>query len=93
MTEAERADFLQAVGECFADAVCPPVPFEQASAHECREAVELALGHALSPARFRTLDDSEITMLARRFADYFESDAPSVAQIRRAVSALVARWP
>ena len=34
-----RPDFEQALGETFGDYVSPPVPFEDASPHECCEVV------------------------------------------------------
>jgi hypothetical protein len=34
-SKQRRRDFEQALGEMFSELVCPPVPFEAASAHEC----------------------------------------------------------
>ncbi|CAO4166643.1 hypothetical protein [Methylorubrum aminovorans] len=90
MTDAERADFEQAVGECFADAVCPPVSFEMASAHECFEAVNAILPD-VSPANLVALRDDQVAALARSFADWFECEAPSELQVRSAVHALRGR--
>lgn len=90
MTDAERADFEQAVGECFADAVCPPIPFDLASAHECFEAVAAILPD-VSPADLFAVRDDQVAALARSFADWFECDAPSERQVRSAVDALRGR--
>ena len=38
-----RPDFEQALGETFGDYVSPPVPFEDASPHECCEVVWASL--------------------------------------------------
>lgn len=92
MDDAERADFEQAVGECFADAVCPPVPFEQASAHECFEAVSEVLPEP-SPKDFASLSAEQVDRLALSFSDWFECAPPSRAQVRSSVAALLARWP
>jgi hypothetical protein len=89
----DQADFEQALGEAFADAVCPPVPFEDASAHDCVEAVQSVLPGRLDPERFAAIGTAEIEALMQAFADWFECDAPSEAQIRNAIASLLVRWP
>jgi hypothetical protein len=88
-----RADFLQAAGESFGDCICPPIPFEDASAHECCEVLTEALGDGFTPDRLAALTDTEMATLATRFGDYFESEPPSPAQIRQAVERTLRRWP
>lgn len=46
-----RPDFEQAVGETFGEFVSPPVPFEDASPHECCEVVWAVAGRRVTPAR------------------------------------------
>ena len=87
-----RADFEQAVGECFADAVCPPASFELASAHECFEAVAAALS-AASPSDFRSLTGQQIDRLARSFSSWFGCAPPTEDQLRSAADAVLRRWP
>lgn len=88
-----RLDFEQALGETFGDFVSPPVPFEDASAHECCEVVWSMTGHGVTPARLAALTKSEIVALARKFGEYFASDAPTVEQIEGAIAYTLWRWP
>lgn len=92
MDDGRRADFEQAVGECFADAVCPPVPFELASAHECFEAVSAAFPVS-SPSAFASLTAEQTDRLGKSFAAWFECAPPSRKQLRSAADALLRRWP
>jgi len=87
------ADFAQAMGEAFAGAVCPPIPFAEASPHECWEAVRAALGSDVTPARLRDVSEAEVAGLATAFAEWFEASPPSVRQIREGIEATLARWP
>jgi hypothetical protein len=93
MGEDWRPDFEQALGETFGALVSPPVPFEDASAHECCEVVWLVAGREVTPARLAALTEPEILTLASKFGEYFESDAPSVQQIKDAIAQTLARWP
>jgi hypothetical protein len=88
-----RPDFEQALGETFGDYVSPPVPFEDASPHECCEVVWAVVGRNVTPARLAALDDNQVSNLARKFGEYFECDAPTVEQIREAIAKTLARWP
>lgn len=88
-----RPDFEQALGETFGALVSPPVPFEDASAHECCEVVWTVAGHDVTPTRLAALTQVEVVTLARKFGEYFESDAPSVQQIQDAIAQTLARWP
>ena len=88
-----RADFEQALGETFGELVCPPVPFEDASPHECCEVVWAVVGRDVTPTRLDSLDEDGIVALARRFGEDFECDAPTPGQIREAIDEILARWP
>lgn len=93
MTESYRAEFEQAMGESFGDYVCPPVPFEDASAHECCEAVWIALGRNATPTMLASLNTGQIEELREAFGTHFESEKPTAEQIKAAVAATLARWP
>jgi hypothetical protein len=88
-----RPDFEQALGETFGEFVSPPVPFEDASPHECCEVVWEVGGRDVTPARLAALTEAEIAALARRFGEHFESDAPTVEQVKDAIAHTLARWP
>ena len=76
-----RPDFEQALGETFGEHVSPPVPFEDASPHECCEVVWAAAGRDVTPARLAALGEDQVSDLARKFGEYFECDA---LRVRRA---------
>lgn len=88
-----QIDFEAALGESFGEHVSPPVPFEDASAHECCEVIRLVLGNTITPERLAKLDGSEVFALAHRFGEYFECEPPSDAQVRASISRTLARWP
>ncbi len=89
----QRRDFEQALGESFGESVCPPVPFEDASPHECCEVVCSVLGDDVTPADLAALTKAQVAALAQEFGEYFESDPPSVKQIKDAIAQTLARWP
>ena len=76
-----RPDFEQALGETFGDYVSPPVPFEDASPHECCEVVWAVAGRDVTPARLAALGEDQLSNLAGISED-FECDAPTVEQVR-----------
>jgi hypothetical protein len=88
-----RPDFEQALGETFGEYVSPPVPFEDASPHECCEVVWTVAGRDVTPARLAALGEDQLSDLARKFGEYFECDAPTVEQVRNAIAHTLARWP
>ena len=88
-----QGDFDTALGESFSDYVSPPVPFEDASPHECCEAVWLAVGRDVTPTRLAGLGGPQVAVLARRFGEYFGCEPPSVSQVRDAVAQTLTRWP
>ncbi len=88
-----RPDFEQALGETFGDFVSPPVPFEDASPHECCEVVWLVAGRDVTPARLAALTQGEVVTLARKFGEYFESDAPLGRADKGCHWPDLARWP
>jgi hypothetical protein len=88
-----RPDFEQALGEEFGEAVSPPVPFEDASPHECREVVCEVLGDDVTPTRLATATDTEVAEIARLFGEFGECKAPTARKIRTAVAQTLARWP
>ena len=87
--EKDRADFETAMGE----AVCPPVPFELASAHECCEVIRDVVGPDVTPARLSALPQAGCEELAAGFGRYFECAPPSPSQIEQAIARTLARWP
>lgn len=93
MDETDRMDFEQAMGEEFAECLTPPLPFEDASAHECCEAVWKVLGDAVVPDRLATLSENDIAALAASFGRYFEVENPTEEQVRAAIAGTLARWP
>ncbi|SDD09107.1 hypothetical protein [Auraticoccus monumenti] len=92
-TEQDRADFEQAMDESLAEAVSPPVPFDDATPHECAEAVRSVLGVDVGPGRLAGLTEQDLTALAAGFGTWFASSPPSVAQVRRGVESTLRRWP
>ena len=88
-----RPDFEQAMGESFGELVCPPIPFEAASAHECCEVVWSIAGYEVTPRSLAGLTDGQIAALSQRFGEYFESQSPSVDKIKEAIARTLARWP
>ncbi|PDT33157.1 hypothetical protein CO671_26505 [Rhizobium sp. M10] len=93
MNDMSRMEFEQAAGEEFGDAICPPVPFEDASAHECYEVILDILGDRVTPEMLSAISDDEITALTTRFGTYFEVDPPSEEQVRLAIRRILYRWP
>src|SRR4051812_38805189 len=92
-SEEWRADFEQALGESFGECVSPPVPFEDASPHECCEVVWSVAGRDVTPARLGALDEQGVAALARRFGEYFECEPPTAAQVDDAIASTLGRWP
>jgi hypothetical protein len=93
--EQLRVDFEQAMGESFSECLAPPIPFEDASAHDCCEVIWAVLGYEVTPTRLAALTEAQVGDLARKFGDYFGSESPTVTvhQIREAVARTLARWP
>ena len=88
-----KADFESAMGEEFGDLVSPPVPFFEASPHECCEAIWQALGDDVTPTVLANLTDPELQNIASAFGNWFECEAPPVMQIAEAVARTLSRWP
>src|SRR5438132_8280462 len=88
-----RPDFEQALGETFGEFISPPVPFEDASPHECCEVVWSVVGHDVTPARLAGLTEAQVANLTQKFGEYFGSDAPTVEQVKGAIAHTLARWP
>ncbi len=91
--EQWRPEFEQALGESFGEFVSPPVPFDDASPHECCEVVWSLVGRDVTPARLAAMSEAEVVALAQKFGTYFESDPPSPDQVREAIAETLARWP
>jgi hypothetical protein len=92
-SQQNQTDFWTAMGESFGQRISPPVPFEEASAQACCEVLQNILGKNLTPSDLASLMESELQVLADEFADRFEVDAPSIAQLEQAVADTLARWP
>ena len=93
MNSELRPDFEQAMGESFGDHLCPPVRFEDASAHECCEVLWRSVGRDVTPAKLASLENEQISELSKMFGRYFESEPPTTEQIRAAITATLRRWP
>jgi hypothetical protein len=91
--EEWRPDFEQALGESFCESVCPPVPFEKASPHECCEVVWAVAGEDVTPRQLAALSAAQVKALAQKFSEYFASDPPTVKQVREAIAQTLFRWP
>jgi hypothetical protein len=91
--EQWRRDFQSAMGESFGASICPPVPFADASPHECCEAIWAILGRDVTPRQLASLSEQQITELAQAFGERFESDPPDGCQLRQAIGRTLARWP
>lgn len=88
-----RADFEQAMGESFSEFVCPPVPFVDASPLECCEVIWSVLGRNVTPTILATLSNTQLAAICNRFADYFETNLPTLHQIKSAIAQTLMRWP
>jgi hypothetical protein len=81
------------MGESFSDAICPPVSEDDASAHECYNAMWSVLGKGVTPSVLAALSTSQISRLAIGIGRYFETEPPTVEQVRAAIARTLARWP
>jgi hypothetical protein len=88
-----QSEFMQALGECFAECVCPPVPLENMFVADCWDVVCQAVGDEVTPARLAALTPADLRRLSAAFGEYFSSAAPSVRQLEAAVATTLARWP
>ncbi|MCE9547208.1 MAG: hypothetical protein K8T25_17185 [Planctomycetia bacterium] len=93
MAISEDPDFIQAVGEELSYAICPPVPFEDASAHECYEALCRALGQPITTEQLRSFSQKQIETACAGIATYFECEPIGVDRIKQAIAGILARWP
>ena len=89
--EEWRPEFEQAMGESFAECTCPPVPFQNMISDECCEVVRMVAGDRVTPATLATMTKADIARLGKAFGEYFESTAPSVAQIKAALGGDLSR--
>jgi hypothetical protein len=88
-----RPEFEQAMGESFAECVCPPVPFMNGITDECCEVVRMVAGYQVTPARLAAFRKADIERLSKAFGEYFGTADPSVKQIKEAIALTLARWP
>jgi len=93
MNALDRMDFEQAMGEEFAECLTPPLPFEEASSHECCEVIWTVLGDGVDPQMLAAATADQIAALAAEFGSYFEVGAPSGEQIISAIDRTLRRWP
>jgi hypothetical protein len=91
--EQTEHEFLTAMGESFGESISPPVPFDSVSAHECYNAVWSVLGEDVTPTMLARLSDSQVSALADGMGVYFESDPPTVDQVKLAIDGTLHRWP
>ena len=92
-SQSLKKDFESAMGEEFGGLVSPPVPFFEASPHECCEAIWQALGDDVTPTMLANLDESGYKKIAASFGNWFECEAPPVMQIAEAIARTLSRWP
>jgi len=88
-----KIDFEQAMGEAFSDYVSPPVPFDDASPHECCEVLWQILGNGITPTTLSLLSDRQLDEICVEFGEYFECEPPELIKIKAAVEATLSRWP
>lgn len=88
-----QSDFFQALGECFAECVCPPVPWDDLTIADGWDIACRALDGKVTPTRLAALTPADVRRLGAAFAERFDTAAPSARQIRAAVAAALARWP
>jgi hypothetical protein len=81
------------MGESFSYSIVPPVPYEDASAHECYNAVWSVLGRDVTPTSLAGLSPSQLSALAAGIGAYFEVEPPTVEQVKDAIAQTLARWP
>jgi hypothetical protein len=93
INKQDRSDFDQALGESFGESVSPPIPFDDASPHECCEALWAVLGPNITPTQLAQLSPETIATIAQQFGEYFECAAPTVEQIQAAIAQTLFRWP
>jgi hypothetical protein len=93
INQQTRSDFDQALGESFGASISPPIPFDDASPHECCEALWAVLGTNITPTQLAQLSPETIATIAQQFGEYFECEAPTVAQIEGAIDQTLTRWP
>jgi len=91
--DQKRDDFTVAMGESFSDSICPPLPFDDASPHECYNAIWSVLGRNVTPTSLASLSASQMSALAAGIGAYFESETPTVEQVRDAIARTLRRWP
>jgi hypothetical protein len=91
--DQKRDDFIVAMGESFSDSICPPVPNEEASPHECCNAVCSVLGRNVTPTTLARLSEVRLVALAIGIGEYFECEAPREEQVEDAIARTLDRWP
>ncbi|MFI4862302.1 MAG: hypothetical protein ACIAXF_16680 [Phycisphaerales bacterium JB063] len=95
MTERDQQfqDFMVALGKCFGQHICPPVDVEDATPHECGEAVGSCFGSDITPTMLSKLKILDMLDLADAITAHFECDKIDINQIDKAISELLKRWP
>jgi len=86
-------EFLTAMGESFSESISPPVPFDDASIHECYNAIWSVLGQDVTPTSLASLSAAQVSALAAGIGAYFESEPPTPGQVQDAIARTLARWP
>ncbi|MGE8498190.1 MAG: hypothetical protein ACN6O6_11845 [Pseudomonas sp.] len=88
-----QMDFETAMGQEFSELVSPPVPFFEASPHECCEAIWRACGHEVTPTTLAALGPLQLEQLATAFGQWFECEPPATMQLAEAIARTLSRWP
>src|SRR4051794_28344418 len=88
-----QGEFMQAVGESFADCVCPPVPHGNMFVADCWDIVQKAVGDDVTPSLLAALTRADLERIRKAFGSYFDCDPPTLAQVKEAIRVSLARWP
>lgn len=86
-------DFMQAVGESFADCVSPPIPNDNILIADFWDIVCKQVGDEVTPSRLAALTRTDLERLRMAIGSYYECRPPSLAQVKTAIKVCLARWP
>jgi|GEM_PF-1507490 len=93
MQEHQYTYFLTTLGRELSQAISPPVPFDDASAHEAQESVSSVIGSHPTPETLAELTEKQMEEMAVAVGTYFECDTPPAEAMRTAVERILWHWP
>src|SRR4051794_5343723 len=88
-----RAEVIQTLGGGFFECVCPPIPFENGLVADFWDVVCSTVGDEVTPSRLAALTPADLRRLRAALGERFDTDAPSVRQVKSAIADTLARWP